>query len=299
MSTLEILMHRVRFFLFFASVVFALPTQAGDDENKKLKCGLCYHHEHNAPPPYHFSWKREIPYLTMGVGLTTAGLLLQNYNPAKPYTAEELEFLDRNDVNSFDRPATYNWDPNAAFRSDVVRTGVVLLPAVFLLNHHTRQDFGALLVMALEVGLINYGLTTTVKNLVNRYRPFVYNENAPTEDRTGAESRLSYYSGHTSHTAAFSFFFAKVINDYHPDMGRASKMALWSFAAIVPAAAGYLRFEAGKHYPTDIMTGYVLGAATGLLIPELHKKPIIKKTGMKFFPIYLSNGAGLGMQYKF
>ncbi len=262
-------------------------------------CGWCALKEHNAPPPYHFSWKREAPYLATGIGLVTASVILANTNQADPYSAEELQYLDRNDVNEFDRPATYNWDPEAADRSDLVRTGVVLLPIMFLANHHTRQDFGALLVMSAEVFLINYGLTNAVKNITNRYRPFVYNEEAPTEERTGDGSMLSYYSGHTSHTAAFSFFFAKVLNDYHPDMNIGAKTVLWGFAAVVPAAAGALRYQAGKHYPTDIMTGYVLGAATGILVPHFHKKPIIKNTGLIISPVYLAGGGGLNLRMKF
>ena len=109
----------------------------GDAEKREGKCGLCIHKEHSAPAPYHFSFKRELPYLVTGVGLTVSSLILQNNNPIKPYKEHELEFLDRNDVNAFDRPATYNWNPQAAQTSDIVRTGVVLLPAIFLVNHHT------------------------------------------------------------------------------------------------------------------------------------------------------------------
>ena len=118
------------------------------------------------------------------------------------------------------------------------------------------------------------------------------------DERTGPGTMLSYYSGHTSHTAAFTFFFAKVINDYHPEMSTGIKIGLWSFAAVVPAVTGYLRFEAGKHYPTDIMTGYALGALTGWLVPHLHKKEL-KVKNLSMTPLFHEGATGLSLLYKF
>ena len=40
---------------------------------------------------------------------------------------------------------------------------------------------------------------------------------------------------------------------------------------MLPAVTGYLRFKAGKHFPTDIIVGYGVGATIGYLVPELHK----------------------------
>ena len=80
--------------------------------------------------------------------------------------------------------------------------------------------------------------------------------------------RRSFLSGHTSNTAAMTFFFAKVFTDTHPDVK--NKAIVWSVAAAIPAAIGYLRFEAGRHFPTDVLAGYALGAAIGYLVPALH-----------------------------
>ena len=45
-------------------------------------------------------------------------LVLKYTNDTEPYTVAELETLDRNDVNTFYRCATYNCDENAAKTSD-------------------------------------------------------------------------------------------------------------------------------------------------------------------------------------
>jgi membrane-associated phospholipid phosphatase len=210
--------------------------------------------------------------------------------------------LDRDDVNAFDRPATYNWNPNAAKASDYIRTSVIILPIIFLGNHHTRKDIGPLLIMTLEVTAITYGLTIGIKHIVNRTRPLVYNDDhdppVPLDERTADNSRLSFFSGHTSFTAAFSFFFAKVMSDYHPDMKTEYKIGLWTFAAAVPFATAYLRVSAGKHFPTDVMTGYAVGAAIGWLVPHLHKKKKLPE-GMSIMPSFSYGSRGIYLSYRF
>jgi membrane-associated phospholipid phosphatase len=54
--------------------------------------------------------------------------------------------------------------------------------------------------------------------------------------------------------------------------------------------------ESGRHFRTDVLLGFVAGAASGILVPELHR--IKKKTGktMAFSPYYAPGGAtGLTM----
>lgn len=33
-----------------------------------------------------------------------------------------------------------------------------------------------------------------------------------------------------------------------------------------------MRIRSGRHYVTDVVTGYAVGAVTGLLIPRMHRK---------------------------
>ena len=77
----------------------------------------------------------------------------------------------------------------------------LVLPSVFLVNHHTREDIGSLLLMGVEVMSITVGVTATVKNIANRARPYVYNTDLSFEQRTDSKCRASFFSGHTSITA--------------------------------------------------------------------------------------------------
>tara|TARA_B100000809_G_scaffold55257_1_gene51053 strand:- start:3249 stop:4064 length:816 start_codon:yes stop_codon:yes gene_type:complete len=246
----------------FVCQVFA---QDAVDSLGCLKCG------HNHRSPYDFSFKHELPFILTGVGLVISSEVIKTTNSTKPFNLEELNNLDRNNVNPFDRPTTYKYKPDAAKLSDVFRTGVVIFPILFLANHHTRKDIKGLALLTTEVVVINWGLTNGVKNLVNRTRPYVYNEEVPVDVRTDSQSRLSFFSGHASHTASVSFLFAKVINDYHPEMELTKKICLWGVAATIPAVTAYLRVQSGKHFPTDVMFGYGIGATIGWLVPHLHK----------------------------
>jgi membrane-associated phospholipid phosphatase len=38
------------------------------------------------------------------------------------------------------------------------------------------------------------------------------------------------------------------------------------------SVTGYLRYYSGKHYPTDIIAGAIIGSITGWGIPALHRK---------------------------
>ncbi len=290
-----------RYILYFLPylLAFNLVTNGLAQSSKKDdSCALCKDGEHLNENPYKINFHSEIPYIIAGGASLTYGILMQSTSTTKPFTVDELNQLDRQDVNSFDRPATYNWDPEAQKTSDLLRTAVVILPIIFLTNHHTRTDFGALLVMGLEVGAITYGITTGVKYTFNRSRPLAYNDNVPLSERTNSNARLSYFSGHASFTAAFSFYVAKVMNDYHPNMKSGYKIAIWSFAVTIPIVTGYLRVEGGRHFPTDTISGVAFGAVVGWLIPELHKKRDLSEK-LSISPSFNSGSKGLYISYKF
>src|SRR5205085_6420923 len=122
---------------------------------------------------------------------------------------------------------------------------------LFLSEHHTERDIKTLLMMYAEVFTMDYGLFTMAKFATNRPRPYVYNPDT-TEisigKRMGGGARQSFFSGHTSQTAAASFFFAKVISDYHPTLKRGYKIGIWTFAIVAPAVNGYFRVRAGMHF---------------------------------------------------
>jgi membrane-associated phospholipid phosphatase len=149
--------------------------------------------------------------------------------------------------------------------------------------------------MAAEVYSITSTLALNSKFSFKRSRPLTYNPAVSNELRTDKTSKLSFFSGHTAQTAGFSFFMAKVITDYHPKMPLGQKIGLWSIAAALPAATGYFRVKGGKHFNSDVITGFAIGAAIGWLIPQLHKK---KNSKISMTPYNYHNANGLTLVLK-
>ncbi len=259
--------------LFFSLLIFFKSAQAQWLAIDSLHdyCRICNKGQHLIGQPYNSSFKKEWPYLLGSATLLATGYMMQTTDKTKPFTEEQLNCLDKNTINSFDRVATKFWSPSVASASDYMLIGISLLPAMFLSEHNTRKDMKSLLIMTAEAFALNYGTTYIVKSTVNRARPYTYCTDLPIEIRTDKESRQSFYSGHTSQTAAATFLFAKVISDYHPDLQKGIKTGIWAFAIAVPSVEAYLRVKGGKHYPTDVITGYALGAVSGWLVPQLHR----------------------------
>jgi len=272
-------------------LILVLSVGTGFSQHQRKACFLCkdathYHHHESPYKPVNF--KSELPILGSMVGLTTVDFLLA---APPPLTEVELLQLEEQDVNAFDRYAISKQSKKAKKLSDLFLTGVLVLPAVFLSNHHTRQDIIPLLTLSVEVVALNYSLTIITKKLAQRTRPLAYNPAFSLEERLDKNARASFYSGHTSHTAALSFLMAKVMTDYHPDAKTGIKIGIWTFAASIPALTGYWRVRAGKHFPTDTIVGYLAGGLIGIAIPHFHKRRIKDATSK----IRVQPTFGLGM----
>ena len=117
----------------------------------------------------------------------------------------------------------------------------------------------------------------TVKLLAARKRPFVRYGNATdgstpdegaTYDVNNLDSHLSFPSGHTGATAAVTFSAAMVATLQDSPSAR----YLWAGAGVLTASVAALRMMAEKHYFTDVLSGAAIGAASGVLVPLLHRK---------------------------
>jgi len=221
----------------------------------------------HAQSVYDLSWKKDVPLLAGGMAGTTASLLLRAHH--QPLTNAEIARLNPNDINAFDRPAIQYYGEGAREASDVLLTLSYALPLTTLLFQDTRSDVGTIGVLLAETLLLNEAFTGITKTLVARPRPYTYNPDVPETNKTEKDGNMSFFSGHTSYTAALSFFSAKVITDYTDN--RTIEIIAWTSAVLLPAVTGYMRYRAGRHFPTDIITGYVAGASLGYFIPQLHK----------------------------
>ena len=227
----------------------------------------------NAQSPYYLSPKYDAITATGAMALWGTGVYLRRHD--KRLSVEEIEQLDVNELESFRRNIITNQSLTAGRWSDHLKNSSQFLPLVLLADKGPRSDFKEMAVLYLETTMITRGLTSMTKLIRHRTRPFVYNENIAIGKKSTIRARQSFFSGHTSKTAAMTFFTAKVFADYHPDSKW--KPFVWTMAATVPAVTGYLRVKAGQHFPTDVMVGYAVGGAVGYLVPHFHKTNRQKK----------------------
>ena len=216
---------------------------------------------------YRLNWHKDVPVLAVGVGLNIAGFAY--IQSMAPRSILDIQQLARPRLLGIDEKAIKNYSQPAAHTSDFLLGGSALLPFTLMADADIRQDAKKVSVLLSETMLLTHGLTLVTKRITLRDRPFVFNPDVPLKEKLEADSRMSFFSGHTSMTAGFSFFTATVWSDYHPYSKW--KPVVWTAAAAVPAVTGYLRYKAGKHYFTDVITGYAVGAMAGYLVPRLHR----------------------------
>lgn len=216
--------------------------------------------------PFQFNTKKEI--IISGIGLGIGGIGGYLGLQTKDLTIDELNSLDPLQINSFDRGAVSNNSELARDISDIFLYGGNALPFTLFMGKRVRADKWRMPLMWIEGHLINAGLTGFIKNTARRPRPYVFNPDTELTERQSSHARSSFLSGHTSVTSYNAFFTAQTYAQYYPNSK--AKVWVWAGAAIIPAVTGYLRVKGGRHYPSDVIAGYALGAIVGILIPKIH-----------------------------
>lgn len=218
--------------------------------------------------PYKCTKKKDAIIYSIGSAGLGVGYYLHTKAPV--LNIEQVQLLDKNTINRFDRIATSYSSMRAKKASDVFFYGAIAMPSVFAFSKRMRKDAKSIALIYGETLFLTVGITAITKKSILRNRPFVYNPDFDISIKLEKNARYSFFSGHASVVSASSFFTAKVFADYYPDSKW--KPVVWGAAATIPAITGYLRVRAGKHYPTDVITGYAVGAVIGILVPQIHKR---------------------------
>lgn len=225
----------------------------------------------SAKGPYLVKYKIDIPITLIALAGNSLGLLriqkntrITDVNEINKLNAENIPKFDRGsltlDASYLDQANTIsNWGLNVS----------IALPALLLLNKEIRADWLPIMLLYMESELVFANVYAWgAAQFVTRYRPFLYLPDVAVEKKLGDFRKNSFFSGHTSSTATASFFMASVYATYHKT---ANKLLLYSLASLPPAFVGFFRYKAGKHFPSDVLTGFAVGAVGGMLIPYLHR----------------------------
>jgi len=241
--------------------------------------------------------------LTIGiiaVGAGTDYFAINRIKGKANITDPEIQALNPGILNPIDRWAlNQSTSPsqikNWSLLSDDFEIPAFMLPGLLLFNKHIRKEWLDILLMYVEGHVITfsfYNYSWLGPTFQDRYRPVTYYSNLPMDQRTTGNNRNSFYSGHDASITFASFFTAKVYCDFHPDMGAGTKFLIYAAATVPALIEGYLRVKALAHFPSDVMVGYTVGAAVGIILPELHK---IKSKNISL-ALFSSGGAtGLGL----
>lgn len=233
-----------------------------------------------------------------GIGVSYWGLTIlqdkEGLSEAELLNIQNNLEREKADIPGFDRWAAGNFNPSVANATDIPFYGSFALPFFFLADERTRSDFGQIGLLYVQTMSVTGSLFTHVAGRTERNRPLVYNFDADNEDRNDSNAENSFFAGHTAATATATFFAAKVFNDYFPNSR--AKPYVWAGAALIPAAVAYGRLEAGKHFLSDNLLGYAVGASVGILVPHLHK--ISRNKNFTFIPI-TGPYDGLAFRYTF
>ena len=173
-------------------------------------------------------------------------------------------------IPAFDRWALGLRSPAAAVVSDVLLVGLPLgALGLDLADAHGRAFWpdAMVILQAISVSALVVELT---KLAVRRPRPWVYQRSA--EDMpTEAEASLSFFSGHTAIAFSSAVATAEVFRRRHP--GETAVPIVWASAVALATTVAIARVLAGKHFPSDVFVGALVGTGLGLLMPALHDRP--------------------------
>ncbi len=244
--------------------------------------------------PYKTSVVKDGITIAATVGATLAGYsLIKNKNDL---TMADLATKTKSSLPFFDRFVAGNYSDKANKDSYILFDGSYAIPvAAALISGKERSKFGQIMVMYLETMGITGAMYTLTAGFVYRSRPFVYGDKAPLEKRLDKGGQRSFYGGHVATTAAATFFTAKVFQDFNP--GSKLTPYLYTGAGVLTAVMSYERMRAGYHFFSDCVLSSIIGAATGIVVPQLHKKEAFKNISLT--PFYQNDAKGFSLVYKF
>ncbi len=234
---------------------------------------------------YQLQWEIDVPLFAIGGALALGREIRSTNSSAPAYCTTVPEGCDENDLNAIDKPFAGTYDERWSDATDVVVLvlGVAPWPMLWFDNSlvNTLNDITVIYESAMTAMAIS-GLATLS---ASRARPFVYGTKAPEDVRNSPNGALSFVSGHTTMAFALSTSTFWTIYRRH-----GSGAYAWTTLAVGTALASSVavgRVLAGKHFPTDVVTGAAVGASVGTLIPALHDAPVL------VVPTVNATGAGL------
>ena len=186
------------------------------------------------------------------------------------------EDLRRSDLFPWDRPfaGRYNAPASTASEFLVFAVGGAMFYSDIWDKTRTQTSWTPLLQDGLilsEALAFSSALNLNARAFRWHPRPFVYDSTngSGAAQRKAPEAAGSFYSGHASNAFVGAAYFATVYPLRHPEFQHTGWLWTGSLAAATTVAV--LRVASGKHFPSDVVAGAVIGTGLGWGFAKIHE----------------------------
>lgn len=228
--------------------------------------------------------KQEIIICLVCFGLAYASIELQK-EKERNHSEFEIGSLDNTkieQINSLDKVIAGNWNIEAKDNGKIFKNiTIYLIPlSLFFFRGSIKRRLALFFVFS-QGYVLTESLTGLTKGLVDRYRPFAYktqNEIGKLsveakekfmEDIVDYDILNSFFSGDASIIAFGFMFFAFSYSSFYKNSKL--KSLIWIIAVIGIVLGCYFRTLSGKHFPTDVLIGGLVGTSIAYGILRVHK----------------------------
>ena len=212
------------------------------------------------------------PFIVAGCYGVYLGTLVESF-----ITPANLNTLAKDNLNPLDR-----WAVNY-YSEDLRRTGnhllaITALPVVIGIygSSHGYNNWDAVTdgVMYLESMLFTYSMSHYIRGFELRPKPKAYNTDLSYWERKRKSNASGFYSLNSALAANTVAFTDAVFSTRFPDSAWLPYIRIIGWTAV--AVMGYTQIASGEHFPTDVLFGTAIGAASGYMVPNSHiAKPAV------------------------
>lgn len=222
--------------------------------------------------PAHADELRERPVDRTVDGAILAGAVAVSLAPMA-LRLRDHALWDRQPLGALDAAAYEQLSPRAAQLSDLLLTAAVAAPAAYLTGSTVDDADGDRLVLYAETLAVDLAVVQLAKYLVPRPRPYLYHRGAAARslaDAAGDDAWRSFYSSHAALSFGAAVAGAYLLTASNADPS--ARAAAWAGGFALAAATSNLRIRAGRHFPSDVLLGGLIGSAIGYAVPALHAR---------------------------